>query len=135
MPNADTTLKHPTCDPETTSYRGDSTRMLGEGTEPELKFVNRISVVALNDLMSNPPMHFRNVSEPQKWHTPYAEALMCGDSTKVHAAITLAQRAILSRYLELTAGSETQPEEAADLANAVDVLQALGRTAQHPLSH
>jgi hypothetical protein len=109
--------------------------MPGEGAEPELEFVDRVSVVAMEDLKLSLPTYCGDAFRPQQWHIPYAQALMCSDSTNVRAAITVARRAILNRYLELTAASETQPEEAADLANAVDVLQALGRTAQHTLSH
>jgi hypothetical protein len=67
-------------------------------------------------------------SKPQEWHRPYAEALMCWNSAELYSAITRAQRAVLNRYLEMLAASKSEPEEAADLTNAVDVLQALKRT-------
>jgi hypothetical protein len=64
------------------------------------------------------------VPKSQEWHRPYAEALMCRSSTELHAAITRAQRAILNLYLEMLAASKSEPQEAADLANSVDVLQS-----------
>ena len=53
---------------------------------------------------------------------------MAGDSSKVHDAIVRAKRAILNRYLELAAASESEPDEADDLAKAVDVLQELKKS-------
>jgi hypothetical protein len=53
-------------------------------------------------------------------------ALLTGDSTRVHE-IVRAQRAILNRYLQLASGWEAQPEEKADLGNAIDILEALKR--------
>jgi hypothetical protein len=114
MPRADVIQKHPTHNSDIVSCSGDATRLPGEGAEPELDFVNRDRVPT---------------ARPQAWHRPFAEALLTGDSIRVHEAIVCAQRAILNRYLELASGWEVQPEEAADLANAVDVLKAIKRTA------
>jgi hypothetical protein len=111
MPRADAMRQHSTHISDIRSERG------GFPEEPELEFVNRVGVVALKDAFT-----------PQQWHRPYAEALLSGHSTQLPAAVTLAQRAILNRYLELAAASETQPGEATDLSNAVDVLQGLKRT-------
>jgi hypothetical protein len=61
------------------------------------------------------------------------EALVDGDPRKVHKAVIRAQRAILNRYLELTAALESRPEEAEDLATAVEVLQAMKRQTRTPV--
>jgi hypothetical protein len=95
--------------------------MPGEGAAPELDFVHRDRVSASRDFRVSQPLR------PPAWHRPLGEALLTGDSTRVHEAIVRAQRAILNRYLELAGGWEAQPEEAADLENAVDILQALKR--------
>jgi hypothetical protein len=98
--------------------------MSGNGAEPELAFVNRDGVAAPSDSELCHSTYF------QEWHRPYVEALealMDGDPKKVHEAIIRAQRAILNRYLELTAASESEPDEAEDLATAVEVLQAMKR--------
>jgi hypothetical protein len=128
MPRADAIPKLSTHISDASSKRADSARMPGEGSEPELDFVNRDRVLALTDFRVSRPAHFRGISKPRTWHRPFAEAVLTGDSIRVHEAIVHAQRAILNRYLELASGWEAQPEEAADLANAVDILQALKRT-------
>ena len=122
MPGADTTPGHSVYDSETLSSGVDSKRMPGEGAAPELDFVNRDRVSASTDFRVSQPLR------PPAWHRPLGEALLTGDSTRVHEAIVHAQRAILNRYLELACGSEAQPEEASDLGNAIDILQALKRT-------
>jgi hypothetical protein len=104
--------------------RDDPARMSGNGAEPELEFVNRDRVAAPSD------SNLRHSTYFQEWHRPYVEALealMDGDSSKVHEAIIRAQRVILNRYLELTAASESRPDEVEDLATAVEVLQAMKR--------
>jgi hypothetical protein len=53
---------------------------------------------------------------------------MAGDSSTAHEAIVRAKRAILNRYLELAAASESEADEAEDLAKAVDVLQELKKS-------
>jgi hypothetical protein len=122
MPTADTTPGHSICDSETRSGGVDSKRMPGEGAAPELDFVNRDRVSASREFRVSQPLR------PPAWHRPLGEALLTGDSTRVHEAIVRAQRAILNRYLELAGGWEAQPEEATDLENAIEVLQALKRT-------
>jgi hypothetical protein len=80
--------------------RDDSARVSGHGAEPELEFVNRDSVGAPSDSNLRHSTHF------QEWHRSYVEALealMDGDPSRVHTAVNCAQRAILNRYLELTA--------------------------------
>ena len=117
MPRAEITRNHPSYS-DIVSGGGDSRRLSGGGAEPEIDFVNR-------DRVSTP-------TRPRGWHRPFAEALLTGDSARAHKAIICAQRAVLNRYLELASGWEVQPEEAADLANAVDILQALKRTTDRP---
>ncbi len=124
MPTADTTPGHSICDSETRSGGVDSKRMPGQGAEPELDFVNRDRVPASTDFRNSEP------PRPQAWHRPLGEALLTGDSTRVHEAIVRAQRAILDRYLQLACGWEAQPEEEADLRNAIDVLEALKRATE-----
>jgi hypothetical protein len=114
MPRAYVTRKHPTYNSDIVLCGGAAICSPGEGAEPELDFVNR-------DRVWTP-------TRPQAWHRPFAEALLTGDSTRAQEAIVCAQRAVLTRYLELAGGWEVQPGEIADLANAVDILQALKRT-------
>jgi hypothetical protein len=121
MPTADATPEHTINDSETRSGGVDAKRMPGEGAAPELDFVHRDRVSASTDFRVSQALR------PPTWHRPLGEALLTGDSTRVHEAIVRAQRAILNRYLELAGGWEAQPEEAADLENAVDILQALKR--------
>jgi hypothetical protein len=104
--------------------------MRGNGAEPELEFANRDGVAAPSDSELCHSTYF------QEWHRPYVEALealMDGDPNKVHEAVMRAQRAILNRYLELTAASESEPDEAEDLATAVEVLQAMKRQTRTPV--
>jgi hypothetical protein len=124
MQKADTIPAHSIHDSETQSGGVDSKRMPGEGAEPELDFVNRDCVPASTEVRGSQPQR------PQAWHGPLGEALLTGDSTRVHEAIVRAQRAILDRYLQLASGWEAQPEEQADLRNATDVLQALKRATE-----
>jgi hypothetical protein len=119
-------MLRPTSPPnsETASDRDDTARRSGTGAEPELGFVNRDSGAA------PPDSSLRHSTYFQGWHRPYVEALealLDGDTGKVHEAIVRAQRAILNRYLERTAASAAAPEEAEDLATAVEVLQTMKR--------
>jgi hypothetical protein len=124
MPTADTTPEHSICDSETRSGGVGSRHIPGEGAAPELDFANRDRVPASTDFRVSQPLR------SPAWHRPLGEALLTGDSTRVREAIGCAQRAILNRYLELACGWEAQPEEAADLENAIDILQALKRTTE-----
>ena len=60
----------------------------------------------------------------EKWHKPYAEALLEVDPAKSKRLIAVAERAIFTRYLELAVspGSEDQYH---DLWQAVSVLSEL----------
>ena len=121
MLTADTTTEHSICDSKTLSGGVDSRRMLDEGAAPELNFVSGDRVPASADFRVSQPLR------PPAWHRPLGEALLTGDSTRVREAIVRAQRAILNRYLQLACGWEAQPEEKADLENAIDILEALKR--------
>jgi hypothetical protein len=124
MPKADTIPAHSIHGCEALSGGVDSKCMPGEGAEPELDFVKRDRVPASTDLRGSQPLR------PPAWHRPLGEALLTGDSTRVHEAIVRAQRAILDRYLQLACGWESQPAEEADLRNAIDVLEALKRATE-----
>jgi hypothetical protein len=124
MATADATPEHTIYDSETRAGGVDAKPMPGEGAAPELDFVHRSRVSVSPDFRVNQALR------PPAWHRPLGEALLTGDSTRVHGAIVRAQRAILNRYLELAGGWEAQPEEAADLENAIDILQALKRTTE-----
>jgi hypothetical protein len=124
MATADATPEQSIYDSETRSGGVDAKRMPGKGAAPELDFVHRSRVSASPDFRVNQTLR------PPAWHRPLGEALLTGDSTRVHEAIVRAQRAILNRYLELAGGCEAQPDEAADLENAIDILQALKRTTE-----
>ena len=129
MSTGDTTPGHSIYDSATPSGRADSKRMPGEGAEPALNFVNRDRVSASTDFEVTQPLR------PPAWHLPLGEAILTGDSRRVHEAIIRAQRAILNRYLQLACGWEAQPEEEADLENAIDILQALKRTTERTCLH
>jgi hypothetical protein len=58
---------------------------------------------------------------------------MDGDPSRIHEAVRRAQRAILNRYLEMAAASESPPGEAEALATAVEVLQAIKGHARTPV--
>jgi hypothetical protein len=124
MPTVDTTPGHSIHDSETLSGGVDSKGMPGEGAEPELDFVKRDRVSAPTDVRVSQALR------PPAWHRPLGEALLTGGSTRIHEAIVRAQRAILNRYLQLASGWEAQPEEEADLGNAIDILEALKRTTE-----
>jgi hypothetical protein len=113
--------------PKTASVR-DSGPIPEKVATPEFEFVSRNNLLAPMSFESRNPRYFRDGLRPRMWHIPYVEALMVGDSSKVHEAIVRAKRAILNRYLELATASESEPDEAEDLANAVDVLQELKKS-------
>lgn len=75
----------------------------------------------------------------QIWHKLYAEALLETDSTKLSVMITLAEGAILDRYVELFV-SHLQTDETLDLQHAVAALSqlkeinAIGNTAKHSVA-
>jgi hypothetical protein len=119
----------PTPDSKNLSDREDSARVSGNGAEPELEFVYR-------DIAAASASGLGHSTYSQEWHRPYVEALealMDGDPSGVHEAVNRAQRAILNRYLEMAAASESAPEEAEDLATAVEVLQAMKRQTRTPV--
>jgi len=58
------------------------------------------------------------------WHRPYAEALLEDDPARLRTLIAEAERAILIRYLQLSAGPVPRDESPA-LLDAVDALSQL----------
>jgi hypothetical protein len=58
----------------------------------------------------------------QRWHRPYAEALVESDPAKKSRLIAAAEEAILNRYVEIAAA-----EEGVDLRHALDALAELKR--------
>jgi hypothetical protein len=60
----------------------------------------------------------------EKWHRPYAEALLETDSAKLRALIAEAEHAIFARYLELRI-SPGSKEQSLDLEQAVNALSQL----------
>jgi hypothetical protein len=103
----------------------DSAPMVGQGLEPELQAINSESVSGL-PAGEDRPQYFKQVFAKQKWHKPYADALMEGDTQKLASAIAKAERAIFNRYLELST-AEDHSDERMDLCRAVEALRELKR--------
>ena len=61
----------------------------------------------------------------QRWHLPYAQALMEEVVPFLPIAVNLAERAILTRYFELHGNTNALEEERQDLWHAVEELQKL----------
>jgi hypothetical protein len=97
------------------SDRHQSAYMPGRDVEPDLEFVHDTQTTAglASKLMT-----------PQKWHRPYAEALLEPDPIRASAAISNANRAILGRYLELCT-MDNRVDEVRDLENAMNALSDL----------
>jgi hypothetical protein len=60
----------------------------------------------------------------EKWHRPYAEALLETDSIKLQARIAEAEHAIFARYLELCISPGSR-EQSLDVERAVSALLEL----------
>jgi hypothetical protein len=93
------------------------------GTEsadlPQLEFTAR------NDRQhSSPALLPKNFFVTEKWHGPYAHALMESDPSRLAPLIVEAEHAIFNRYLELCQSSGPI-EYGRDLQNATDVLRNL----------
>jgi hypothetical protein len=104
-----------------------------EGVESELQAINSESVaVNRNSARCNGERMPSDTSElsghflTQKWHRPYAEALLEADACKLRALISEAERAIFARYLELHAAPGVT-DESLDLQHAVHALSELKR--------
>jgi len=115
----------------------DSAPMVGQGLEPALQAVNSESVSGTRP-GDDRPQYFKQVFAKQRWHKPYADALMEGDTQKLASAIAKAERAIFNRYLELST-AEDHSDERMDLCRAVEALRELEdeaktKTAQIPAS-
>jgi hypothetical protein len=114
-----------------------SSYMPGQGVAPDLEFVHVEQTTAVTEgLASNLSGQMR----PQKWHGPYAEALLETDPVRARAAIANAKRAVLGRYLELCV-IKNRVDEARDLENATNALSDLssqkidGSSGQGPHDH
>jgi hypothetical protein len=108
----------------------DSAPLPGEGVEPELTSSGKIRPEEPQCAKGQQPRKWGATFElnhlffVQEWHKPYAEALLEDDFTKLPELITAAERAILTRYLELNA-SKIPTDERLDLRHAVDALVQL----------
>ncbi len=63
----------------------------------------------------------KNFFVTEKWHRPYANALMEKDPAKLTPLVAEAEHAIFNRYLELSV-SPAPPEYFRDLQDAIDIL-------------
>jgi hypothetical protein len=95
--------------------------MPGKDDEPDLEFVHGKQTIALMEGLAS---DLREPLRLQKWHRPYAEALLETDPVKAIAAISYAKRVILGRYLELCA-MENRVDDVLDLENAMNALSEL----------
>jgi hypothetical protein len=121
MKEEQTGRSSPSFSPQPSDYQ-QSAYMPGQGVEPDLEFVSGKPTTAITEGLTanlNGPMR------SQKWHGPYAEALLETDPVKAGAAISNAKRAILGRYLELCT-MENRVDEVRDLENAMNALSDLG---------
>lgn len=96
-----------------------SSYMPGQGVAPDLEFVHGTQTTATTEGLAS---NFEGPLRPQKWHGPYAEALLETDPVRAGAAISNAKRAILGRYLELCV-TENRVDEVRDLENAMNTLR------------
>jgi len=124
MARAETNLTPGTHHSENPAYYPDSTPIPGSGTEPASSAIHRESVSHTSPRKDSRPKYFKEVFARQRWHKPYADALMEGDASKIPAAIAKAERAIFGRYLELRF-STFHAEETADLDRAIDALREI----------
>lgn len=69
-------------------------------------------------------LELKGVLVSEKWHRPYAEALMEADPAKLDQIIALAERAIFTRYLELCVSPGSR-DPYHDLRQAVNELSEL----------
>jgi hypothetical protein len=110
----------------------ESTPLPGTGIQPELRSLSdeNLPAASSESAPSEPPRSWGATFERshlffmQQWHRPYAEALLEENTAKLPELITAAERAILTRYLELNA-SNIPTDERIDLRHAVDALVQL----------
>jgi hypothetical protein len=69
-------------------------------------------------------LELKGILVSEKWHKPYAEALIEADPVKSKRLVTIAERAILTRYLELCGSPDSQHQHD-DLRKAVNALSEL----------
>jgi hypothetical protein len=122
-------------DDETARRESSSTRDSGrrdpatfDAGAPELEAISRLSL----DNPSAPKEAIPDRFACQKWHRPYAEALIEKDPARRASLVREARRAILARYLERYSElplefplSTMQSDETCDLWNAVIALSEL----------
>jgi hypothetical protein len=111
--------------------QSDSAPMPGEGVEPELQAIktesgaiNMNSARCDGERMPSDTCERRGHFLVQKWHRPYAEALLEADASKLRRLISEAEQAIFVRYLELHAAPGVT-DESLDLQHAVQALSEL----------
>lgn len=108
-----------------------SAPMPGEGIAPELATSTRRNAVSYIDFVRHHrdhsvavPFEGKVALSSQKWHRPYAAALMETEPAKRASLIDEAERAIFCRYLELCV-TPAAIEHSIDLQNAVYYLSQL----------
>jgi len=118
--------------------RGQSTPLPHDGIEPELtSFSGKILPEERRSAEEQQPRNWGATFElnhpffMQQWHKPYAEALLEEDVTKLPNLIAAAERAILTRYLQLNS-SKIPTDERLDLRHAVDALVQLKTSVRPP---
>jgi hypothetical protein len=108
------------------------------GVTPELakttnsKHISYVDFVKKHKLQGLTPdrnPYFNRRLDSEKWHGPYAQALMESDPAKLGTLIPEAEQAILNRYLELCSTPATV-ENNRDLQNAVYHLSKLKKTTE-----
>lgn len=109
-----------------------------ERTAPELatntnsKHISYVDFVKKHKLQGLTPDRSPYINrrlDSEKWHGPYAQALMESDPAKLSMLIPEAEQAILNRYLELC-NTPATVENSIDLRNAVHQLSKLKKTTE-----
>jgi hypothetical protein len=103
-----------------------------EGIAPELTTITSSNVVSYVDfvrnhmegLIADRKSEVKGILDSERWHRPYAEALMETEPAKQTALIAEAERAIFDRYLELRI-TPAAAEHSIDLKNAASYLSQL----------
>ena len=107
-----------------------------DAAEPELDSISSRALPAPLDAATHatPFVFTKNVKledlfVTQRWHRPYAEALLAKNPADLPSLITVAERSILDRYLELHL-APVDTDELVDLGHAVEALAQLKKI--HP---
>jgi hypothetical protein len=109
---------------ESTANTSGSALLLDPGSAPELEAIDSKSVPDVRSAEDRQRKYCKNIFAEQKWHKPYADALLQGDAARTPGAIDVAERAIFTHFLELAATSE-RTDESIDMQNAIDALSQL----------